>query len=106
MLALEYDVSRENQDTYWLMSHRRVSQAQKEGQFRSETVPICTTVLADVDDPQSKRLKVVVDQDDGIRHEMTHEKMYTHGSEVDDILASVCLTISQCQWDFSASQSE
>ncbi|KAJ9125866.1 hypothetical protein QFC24_002650 [Naganishia onofrii] len=75
MLALDYSISREKQDTYGLVSHQRASAAQKSGKFKSEIVPIHTSVLTDPKDPHSSREDLVVEEDDGIRHGLTMDKM-------------------------------
>ncbi|WWC64325.1 uncharacterized protein I303_106935 [Kwoniella dejecticola CBS 10117] len=71
MLALEFDISRSKQDEYGLLSHRRASAAQLEGRFKDEIMPITTTVL----DDGGQQLQIIVDQDDGIRHDLTSGKM-------------------------------
>lgn len=75
MLALDYNVSREKQDKYGLMSHNRASEAQKSGRFDSEILPIETTVLSDPENKDGPRETITVDKDDGIRHGLTMEKM-------------------------------
>ncbi|KAJ9121700.1 hypothetical protein QFC22_002320 [Naganishia vaughanmartiniae] len=78
MLALDYDVSREKQDTYGLVSHTRASAAQKSGKFKDEIVPLRTTVLVDPKDPSNTaREEITVHEDDGIRHGLTMDKMRT-----------------------------
>lgn len=75
MLALEYDIPREKQDHYGLLSHNRASSAQTSGRFSNEIIPITTTVLSDPSSPTSSRTSITVDKDDGIRHGQTLEKM-------------------------------
>lgn len=75
MLALDYNVSREKQDEYGLMSHNRAEAAQKAGRFDEEIMPIETTVLADPEKPEGPRETITVTKDDGIRHGQTMEKM-------------------------------
>lgn len=74
MLALEFDISREKQDEYGLLSHNRASAAQKSGKFDSEIIPIEASVIKNPENP-SERESIVVDKDDGIRHGQTIEKM-------------------------------
>lgn len=75
MLALDYNISREKQDEYGLMSHNRASEAQKAGRFDDEIMPLETTVLSNPEDPSSAREPITVSKDDGIRHGLTMEKM-------------------------------
>lgn len=75
MLALDYNVSREKQDEYGLMSHNRAEAAQKAGRFDAEIMPIETTVLSNPEDPNSAREPITISQDDGIRKGLTMDKM-------------------------------
>ncbi|GMK55615.1 hypothetical protein CspeluHIS016_0206710 [Cutaneotrichosporon spelunceum] len=75
MLALDYNISREKQDEYGLMSHNRAEAAQKAGRFDAEIMPIETTVLADPEKPDGERTAVTIDKDDGIRVGLTMDKM-------------------------------
>jgi len=61
-VAERYDVSRETQDGYAYRSHVRASEATEEGRFDDEIVPIET------DDG-------VVDTDEGIRHDISRDKL-------------------------------
>jgi acetyl-CoA acyltransferase 1 len=75
MLALDYNVSREKQDEYGYLSHKRASEAQGAGRFDGEIMPIETTVLSNPEDPNSAREPITVTKDDGIRHGLTMEKL-------------------------------
>jgi acetyl-CoA acyltransferase 1 len=75
MLALDYNISREKQDEYGLLSHNRASAAQQAGKFKDEIIPITTSVLSDPKDPNSSREEIIADKDDGIRHGLTIEKL-------------------------------
>jgi len=70
-VAKRYGVSRADQDRFAAESHQKASRAQKEGLFDSEIVPI-KTIRADDD---GKDQEIVVDKDDGIRHNATAETM-------------------------------
>ena len=75
MLALDYNISRERQDEYGLISHNRASAAQQAGNFQDEIIPITTSVLSDPKDPNSAREEIIADKDDGIRHGLTMDKL-------------------------------
>lgn len=75
MLALDYKVSRKQQDEYGHLSHARASAAQKEGRFTAEIMPITTSVYIDPEDHSQGLRQVTVDKDDGIRHGVTMEDM-------------------------------
>lgn len=75
MLAIDYSVSRKKQDEYGLMSHQRASEAQRLGKFDTEIMPIDTHILSQRDDPNRRTRPCTVDKDDGIRHDLTLEKM-------------------------------
>jgi len=76
MLALQYNISREKQDEYGLLSHNRASAAQRSGKFSSEILPIRTFAHEDPKDASSPLKEVIADKDDGIRHDQTMEAMY------------------------------
>ena len=75
MLALDFNVSRAQQDEYGHLSHHRASAAQKEGRFTDEIMPITTSVYVNPEDQSQGRRQVTVDKDDGIRHGVTMEDM-------------------------------
>ncbi|KAJ3515045.1 hypothetical protein NLJ89_g2005 [Agrocybe chaxingu] len=71
-VAVEFNVTREEQDAYAAESFKRAEEAQKRGYFEKEIVPF--TVLQKT--PGSdKRVPVVVKEDDGIRYGTTQEKL-------------------------------
>lgn len=74
MLALEYDVSREKQDEYGLLSHQRARRAQAKNIFAEEIMAISTTFSADSSDNANESSSVIVNKDDGPR-DLTEEKM-------------------------------
>lgn len=75
MLALDFSVSRDKQDDYGMLSHRRASAAQRQGRFRCEILPLQATVLSDPANSSGGRVSILVDKDDGIRHDLTPETM-------------------------------
>lgn len=75
MLALQYNISRAQQDQLGHLSHSRASFAQDHGRFDNEIMPVTTSVFADSLDPSQGRLELTVDKDDGIRHGLKSEDM-------------------------------
>jgi acetyl-CoA acyltransferase 1 len=73
-VAKRYGVSREDQDAFAVESHKRASKAQTSGQFDSEIVPV-TVMQTDAENPDAPPKQVTVSKDDGIRHEISVEKM-------------------------------
>jgi acetyl-CoA acyltransferase 1 len=72
-VAKRYGVSREDQDAFAAESHRRASKAQKAGLFDSEIIPV-KVKQTEPEHPDVAK-EVVVDKDDGIRHDASVEKM-------------------------------
>ena len=72
-VAKRYDVSRADQDAFAAESHRKASRAQKDGLFDSEIVPV--KVKQTEGEHPNETKDVVVDKDDGIRHDASVEKM-------------------------------
>ena len=70
-VSKRYGVSRADQDAFAAASHQKASRAQKEGLFDDEIVPVKTRKLGE----DGKEEEVVVDKDDGIRHNATAESM-------------------------------
>lgn len=73
-VAKRYGVSREDQDAFAAGSHKRASKAQKEGLFNEEIVPVQVKQY-DAENSAAEPKNVVVDKDDGIRHDISVEKM-------------------------------
>ncbi len=64
----KYKISREEQDEFAISSHMKASQAQKNGWFDEEIVP--------VEIPETRKSPAFIfDQDETIRHEINKEKM-------------------------------
>jgi acetyl-CoA acyltransferase 1 len=73
-VAKRYGVSREDQDAFAVESHRRASKAQKSGAFDGEIVPV-KVMQTGLENPDGPMKEATVDKDDGIRHEISVEKM-------------------------------
>jgi acetyl-CoA C-acetyltransferase len=72
VVAERYDVSREAQDEYALQSQQRTAQAQAEGRFDAEIVPITTTMLVtDKATKEISRREVTLSADEGNRPQTT-----------------------------------
>ena len=72
IVAARYDVSREAQDAYALQSQQRTAQAQKEGRFDRELIPVSTkmTVVDKVTGAISER-EITISADEGNRPQTT-----------------------------------
>jgi acetyl-CoA acyltransferase 1 len=70
-VAEKFGISREKQDRFAAESHAKAHKAQKEGLFKSEIVPVKTTVK----DKDGKAKEVLVTEDDGVRAETTAESL-------------------------------
>ncbi|KAK5075332.1 hypothetical protein LTS08_001602 [Lithohypha guttulata] len=75
-VAKRYGVSREDQDAFAVESHRKASQAQKDGLFDKEIVPV-KVQQHDLEDKEKSgpTKEATVDKDDGIRHNASLEQM-------------------------------
>ncbi|KAJ5612821.1 hypothetical protein N7510_006015 [Penicillium lagena] len=73
-VAERYGVSRADQDAFAADSHHKASAAQAAGNFDSEIVPV-TTKSFDPEQPDAPAKDVTVSADDGIRHNISVEKM-------------------------------
>ncbi|CAO3584978.1 unnamed protein product [Absidia cylindrospora] len=69
-VAKDYGITREEQDAFSVLSHKRAAAAQAAGYFKEEIVPLSVTVL---DKNGENPKQVVVDQDEGIRANSTVE---------------------------------
>jgi acetyl-CoA C-acetyltransferase len=72
IVAARYEVSREAQDAYALQSQQRTAQAQKEGRFDRELIPVSTTmtVIDKVTGVSSER-QITISADEGNRPQTT-----------------------------------
>lgn len=71
-VAMDYDISRDEQDAYAARSFQRAEEAQKNGYFAKEIVPF--TVFSN-DPVTGARQQVVISKDDGIRYGTTKETL-------------------------------
>jgi acetyl-CoA acyltransferase 1 len=69
-----YGVSRADQDAFAAKSHHKASAAQKGGLFDKEIVPV-KTISIDPEHPDAPPKQITISQDDGIRHDISIEKM-------------------------------
>jgi acetyl-CoA acyltransferase 1 len=69
-VAKEYGLTREDQDAFAVLSHKRAAAAQAAGYFKDEIVPLTVTVL---DKNGENPKQIVVDKDEGIRANSTLE---------------------------------
>jgi len=65
LLAREFQIDRETQDRFALLSHQRAAMAWSEGRMQDEVVPV----------PVPPRYRSVADQDNGIRESQTMEAL-------------------------------
>ncbi|KAI8988416.1 Thiolase, N-terminal domain-containing protein [Mycotypha africana] len=70
-VAAQFNVSRAKQDAFAASSHTKAVEAQKNGWFNEEIVPLEATVI----DNDGNETTVVVDRDDGVRPGTTAEKL-------------------------------
>ncbi len=66
-LAEKYDISREEQDAFALLSHQRAIKAIEEERFKAEIMPILV--------PRSRKEPVIFDTDEHPRNDLTLEKL-------------------------------
>lgn len=71
-VAVEFSVTREEQDEFAARSHQRAEHADKAGYFTKEIVPF---TVFQKDPTTGEKRKVVVNKDDGIRAGTTKEKL-------------------------------
>ena len=66
-VASKYGISREAQDAYAVRSHQKAAQAQREGAFTAEILPVTI--------PQKKGAALVVDRDESVREDTSIEAL-------------------------------
>jgi len=72
IVAKRYGVTREAQDEYALQSQQRTAQAQADGRFDAEIVPLATTMLVtDKATGETSRREITLSQDEGNRPQTT-----------------------------------
>jgi acetyl-CoA acyltransferase len=72
-----FGVSREDQDAWGLRSHVRASEAQQEGRFRDEIVPVQAPLTAVDGDGRPRVHEVTFEADEGIRRDVDARRMAT-----------------------------
>ena len=65
-LAEQYTISREEQDTFAILSHERAAKARKEGIYAQEIVPVAVA---------SRKGEIVIDRDEHIKEDSTQESL-------------------------------
>ncbi|KAI7878195.1 thiolase [Lichtheimia hyalospora FSU 10163] len=70
-VASDFGVTRQKQDAFAASSHTKAVEAQKNGWFKEEIVPLEATIT----DKDGNEKKVIVDRDDGVRPGTTAEKL-------------------------------
>lgn len=80
LVAERYGVSRERQDEYALQSQERTAQAQEEGRFDNEIVPLTTTMkLFNKETGETTEQEVTLTKDEGNRPSTTLESLQKLG---------------------------
>ncbi|RHZ67903.1 uncharacterized protein CDV56_104749 [Aspergillus thermomutatus] len=75
-VAARYGISRADQDAFAAESHKKATAAQNAGLFDTEIVPV-KTLSFDPENPDAAPKEITVTKDDGIRHNISAEKMAT-----------------------------
>ena len=76
LVAERYGISREAQDEYGLRSQQRTAQAQAEGRFDAEVVPMAATMLVtDRETKETSQREVTCEKDEGNRPQTTIEDL-------------------------------
>jgi acetyl-CoA acyltransferase len=74
-VAVDFKISREEQDIFSYNSHAKAAKAIAEGKFKSEIVPVKVTETYIDDKGKRKHREFVVDTDEGVRAETTVEAL-------------------------------
>lgn len=72
-VANRFDISREDQDAFAAESHRRATQALKEGKFNDEIVPVEVTERVVGKDNKIEEKSFIFDTDEGVRSDTTKD---------------------------------
>lgn len=76
LVAERYGISREAQDEYGLRSQQRTAQAQAEGRFDAEVVPMTATMLVtDRETQETSQREITCEKDEGNRPQTTIEDL-------------------------------
>ncbi|KAL2003114.1 hypothetical protein VTN02DRAFT_4975 [Thermoascus thermophilus] len=73
-VASRYGITREDQDAFAANSHKKAAAAQAAGLFDAEIVPVTTKTL-DPEQPDAPAKEITVTKDDGVRPNVSPEKM-------------------------------
>ncbi|KAA8642133.1 hypothetical protein EYZ11_008965 [Aspergillus tanneri] len=73
-VASRYGILRADQDALAVESHKKAAAAQNAGLFDSEIVPV-RTLTFDPENPEAAPKEITVTKDDGVRHDISVEKM-------------------------------
>lgn len=83
-VAKKYDISREQQDKYAVVSQQRAAQAQRDGRFDAEIVPIqATQAIVDKQTKEVSYQDVTLERDEGCRADTTLESLSSLKSVLD-----------------------
>lgn len=66
-VAKRYQISREDQDRFALASHQKAVAAIERGYFQEEIVPVEVELTDESEEGKQRRIRKVVDQDEGVR---------------------------------------
>lgn len=79
-VAKRYNIAKERQDAYGVLSQQRAAAAQAAGRFNDEIIPM-TTIMGITDKETGTRLtkEVTISSDEGIRPDTTLEVCLTFG---------------------------
>jgi acetyl-CoA acyltransferase len=74
-VAVQFGITREEQDRFALLSHQKAAKAIKEGKFKEEIVPIPAKVKETKEDGTVVVKEVIFDTDEGVRYDASLEGM-------------------------------
>lgn len=74
-IAKRYNITREDQDTFGLMSHNRAEAAQKAGKFVDEIIPVEAVKVRTTKDGKVEKYVDTFKEDEGIRYGLTMDAM-------------------------------
>jgi acetyl-CoA acyltransferase len=74
-VAVQFGITREEQDRFALLSHQKAAKAIKEGKFKEEIIPIPAKVKETKEDGTVVVKEVIFDTDEGVRYDASLEGM-------------------------------
>ncbi len=74
-VAVQFGITREEQDRFALLSHQKAAKAIKEGKFKEEIIPIPAKVKETKEDGKVVVKEVIFDTDEGVRYDASLEGM-------------------------------